>query len=87
MVDAQDLDPPSRHVDAVHHPVGPSPCREQPGEIASKLVPYPKRLVAERSEQELDHRGGGLLRETSQAPLSRWCDDDRPAAAAHGGPR
>jgi hypothetical protein len=61
VIDPQHEDPPTFPVELVDDPIGPTPSRQETGELSSQPMSDPNRVTRERTDQELDDRRGGLL--------------------------
>jgi len=83
MVDAQDPDLAGVLVELIDHAIGPTAGRPEPFELSPEGVPDRARVPTQGSDEELGHRGGGLLGEACERAIHRGSQGQLPATRTH----
>jgi hypothetical protein len=61
VIDPQDQDPPTFLIELVDDAIWTTPRHHEPSQLSSQLVSDTDRVAAERTNEELYDRRGGLL--------------------------
>jgi hypothetical protein len=61
VIDPQHEDPPTFLVELVDDAIGPTPSRQEIGELPSQPMADPNRVTRQRTDQEVDAGRGGVL--------------------------
>jgi hypothetical protein len=87
MIDAQNEDTPRPFVDLVDDAVRPPTSCMETCQLPPERMADPVRIIEQRAEHELDHRGRGLRGEARQRPVHGGGHDQLPRARTHRPPR